>query len=150
MARSFNKVTLLGNLTRDPDIRNTSTGQKVASVSIAINRAWNDAGGEKREQTDFFDIVLWSKLADVAESYLKKGAKVLIEGRLQNRSWDASDGTKRTKTEIIASELIMLDRANGFSGNEDPIGNQDNEESTASESLESLEQPINLDDAIPF
>lgn len=155
MAKSFNKATLLGNLTRDPEIRNTTTGQKVASVSIAINRSWNDSGGEKREQTDFFDIVMWGKLADVAESYLKKGSKVLIEGRLQNRSWDANDGTKRTKTEIIASDLVMLDRASGFGGDDSFNSNANNstnsgEGNTPSEDLAGLEEPINLDDAIPF
>ena len=149
MARSFNKATVLGNITRDPDVRSTSSGQKVTTISVAVNRNWTDATGEKKEQTDYFDIVLWGKLAEVAENYLKKGSKVLVEGRLQNRSWDANDGSKRIKTEIIASELVMLDRATGSNEYSD---NNEADESAIVDNLASvdLEGPINLDDAIPF
>lgn len=106
----LNKAMIIGNLTRDPEIRTTNSGQNVASFGIATNRAWKDASGQKQEKAEFHNIVAWGKLADICGQYLNKGKKVYIEGRLQTRDWEAQDGTKRQRTEIVADNMIMLSR----------------------------------------
>jgi len=110
---NLNKVMLIGNLTRDPEIRNTPNGTNVASFSIATNYVWKDQAGQKQEKAEFHNIVAWRKLADICGQYLRKGSKIYIEGRLQTRDWDGQDGVKRYRTEIIADNMIMLDRAGG-------------------------------------
>lgn len=110
---NLNKVMLIGNLTRDPEIRNTPNGTNVASFSIATNYVWKDQSGQKQEKAEFHNIVAWRKLADICGQYLRKGSKIYIEGRLQTRDWDGQDGVKRYRTEIIADNMIMLDRAGG-------------------------------------
>lgn len=105
---SLNKVQLIGNLTADPEVKETPNGQKVANFSIATNRVWKDASGMKQEQVEFHNIVIWGSLAGIAEQYLNKGKKVYLEGRLQTRSWDDPTGAKRYKTEVVADNLIML------------------------------------------
>lgn len=110
MARSFNQVILVGNLARDPELRTVPSGQSVASFAVATNRVWQDQSGQQQEAADFHNIVAWGKLAELSEQYLKKGRKVMIVGRLQTRSWDAEDGSKRYKTEIVVSEINFLDR----------------------------------------
>ncbi|MDD4352340.1 MAG: single-stranded DNA-binding protein [Candidatus Gracilibacteria bacterium] len=109
MARSLNKVQLIGNLTQDPEVRQTPNGQNVCSVSLATNRSWTDGSGQKQEKAEFHNIVLWGKLAEITGQYLRKGAKVYIEGRLETRNWEAQDGTRRYKTEVVAESMIMLD-----------------------------------------
>lgn len=107
----LNKVMLIGNLTRDPELRYTPNGQAVISFSLATNRRWTDkTTGEKKEQAEFHNIVAWGKLAETANQILKKGRKVYVEGRLQTRSWEDSEGGKKFRTEIIADNLIVLDR----------------------------------------
>lgn len=107
--RSFNKVILIGHLTRDPELRQTPNGQNVASFSIATNHTWNNAQtGERQESVDFHNIVAWGKLAETCGQYLKKGSAILAEGRLTNRSWEAQDGSKRNTTEIILNNMNML------------------------------------------
>lgn len=114
---NLNKAMLIGNLTRDPEIRNTPTGQSVASFSIATNYVWTDQSGQKRDKAEFHNIVAWRRLAEICGQYLKKGSKIYIEGRLQTRDWVGQDGVKRYRTEIIAENMIMLDRAGaGASG----------------------------------
>lgn len=105
---SLNRATLIGNLTRDPELRQTPSGQNVASFSVATNRRWTTQQGETQDATEFHEIVAWGKLAEIAEQLLSKGKKVYIEGRLQTRSWDAPDGSKRQRTEIIAENIIAL------------------------------------------
>ena len=113
-ARSLNKVMIIGNLTRDPDVRYTPTGSSVATFGIATNRSWTPAdGGEKQERVDFHNIVAWSKLADICGQLLHKGDKVYVEGRLQTREWEAQDGAKRNRTEIVADNFILLDKREG-------------------------------------
>lgn len=109
MARSLNKVTLIGNLTRDPELRYTPQGSAVCSFGIATNRQWALESGEKREDVEFHRIVAWNKLAEICAQLLKKGRKVYVEGRLQTRNWNAQDGTPRTTTEVVISEMILLD-----------------------------------------
>ena len=109
----LNRAMIIGNLTRDPEVRTTSGGQNVASFGIATNRAWKDASGQRQEKTEFHNIVAWGKLADICSQYLAKGRKVYIEGRLQTRDWEAQDGSKRQRTEIVAENMIMLGQPGG-------------------------------------
>lgn len=102
---------IIGNLTRDPESRTTPTGQTVCNFSIATSTQWNNAQGQKQERTEFHPIVAWGKLAEICTQYLGKGRKVYIEGRLQTREWEAQDGSKKQRTEIVAENMIMLDRA---------------------------------------
>ncbi len=115
MAGSLNKATIIGNLTRDPEVRQTPSGQNVCSFGLATNRSWKDAAGNKQEQTEFHNIVAWGKLAEICGQYLTKGKKIYIDGRLQTRDWEGQDGIKRYRTEIVADNMIMLDRAGGSS-----------------------------------
>jgi single-strand DNA-binding protein len=109
MARSLNKVELIGNLTRDPELRYTPQGTAVCTFGLATNRQWVTEAGEKREEAEFHRIVAWNKLAEICSQLLTKGRKVYIEGRLQTRSWTGQDGQQRTATEIVASDMIILD-----------------------------------------
>ena len=107
---NLNKAMLIGNLTRDPEVKSTPGGQTVATFSLATNMVWTDQTGQKREKAEFHNIVAWRKLADICGQYLRKGSKIYIEGRLQTRDWTGQDGVKRYRTEIIAENMIMLDR----------------------------------------
>jgi len=108
---------IIGRLTRDPETRTTPAGQTVASFSLATNFVWTDQSGQKQERVEFHNVVAWRRLADIAAQYLKKGAKVYIEGRLQTRDWvGQQDNVKRYRTEIIAENMIMLDRAGAQGG----------------------------------
>lgn len=107
---NLNKVMIIGNLTRDPEVRNTPTGQTVASFSVATNLIWTDQSGQRQEKVEFHNIVAWRRLAEICGQYLRKGSKVYIEGRLQTRDWTGQDGIKRYRTEIIAENMIMLDK----------------------------------------
>jgi len=109
MARSLNKVSLIGNLTRDPELRYTPQGTAVCTFGLATNRQWTTDTGEKKEDVEFHRIVTWNKLAEICAQLLKKGRKTFIEGRLQTRSWTGDDNVKRNQTEIVASEMILLD-----------------------------------------
>jgi len=107
--RSVNKVTLIGNLTRDVELRHTKEGTPVSSFALATNRNWTEETGEKREETDFHRIVAWGKLAELCEKYLKKGRKVYVEGRLHSHSWTDNEGLQKAVTEIIIDDMVMLD-----------------------------------------
>ena len=109
MARSLNRVQLIGNLTRDPELRYTPSGTAVCSFSIATNRNWTTDTGEKKEEVEFHRIVAWNKLAELCSQFLTKGRKVFVEGRLTTRSWAAQDGTQKQTTEIIINDMILLD-----------------------------------------
>lgn len=109
-SRSLNKVMLIGNLTRDPEMRYTPNGAGVCSFGLATNRSWQSGdGGERREETEFHKIVAWNKLAELCAQLLTKGRKVYIEGRLQTRSWEGPEGEKRSATEIVAEDMVLLD-----------------------------------------
>ena len=122
MSRSLNKVTLIGNLGADPEVRSTNNGSRVATLSLATGRQWTGAKGEKQEKTEWHRVICWnnkgSSLADVCEKYLKKGDKVYIEGRIEYRTWEDNNKQTRYVTEIIARELIML----GSKGAAAPVG----------------------------
>ncbi len=116
MARSLNQVTLMGNLTRDPELRQTPTGQNVTSFSLALNRSYKAADGEWQEATDYIDIVCWGPLAERVSQYLSKGRRCLVQGRLQSRNWE-QDGVKRSKVEVLANDVTFLDsRGEGGEG----------------------------------
>lgn len=110
---SVNKVILIGNLGKDPEVRHTASGAAVANFSIATNEAWNNKDGQREERTEWHRVVTFGKLADICAQYLKRGKQVYIEGRLQTRSWDDRDGNKRYTTEIVATTMTMLGRAGG-------------------------------------
>jgi single-strand DNA-binding protein len=109
----LNRATLLGRLTRDPEIRSTPSGQSVATIGVATGRVWTDQNGVKQERTEFHNCVLWGKLADIAGQYLSKGRRVYLEGRLETKDWAGQDGVKRYRTEIIVENMIMLDGPRG-------------------------------------
>jgi len=109
----LNKAMIIGRLTADPETRTTPQGASVSAFSLATNFVWNDASGQKQEKVEFHNIVAWRKLAEICAQYLKKGSKIYVEGRLQTRSWDGQDGVKRYRTEVIADNMIMLDRVGG-------------------------------------
>lgn len=142
----LNKVMLIGRLTRDPEMRTTPTGVNVCQLSIATGYAYtNQATGQKVEQTEFHNVVLWRKLADIAVQYLKKGTQVYLEGRLQTRNWDGPDGKKNYRTEIIADNMIMLGRPNGSAnpdqGGHSPASASSQHDTPAGEVLTNEELP---------
>jgi len=108
MSRGLNKVMIIGNLGRDPEMRYTPSGRPVTTFSVATSRTWNTSDGEKRVETEWFNVVAWSSLAEICKQYLTKGQQVYIEGRLQTRHWDDPEGNKHTSVEIVANEMIIL------------------------------------------
>lgn len=123
MSRSLNKVTLIGNLGNDPEVRSTTGGNRVATFSLATSRTWNDASGAKQEKTEWHRCVVWntkgSQLADIVEKYVKKGDKLYVEGRIEYRQWQDKEGQTRYSTEINVRELIMLGGGRGASADFD-------------------------------
>ncbi len=107
----LNKVMLIGNVTRDPEVRTTAQGTTVATLTVATNLRWTNSAGERQEKAEFHNVVAWRKLADICGQMVKRGSKLYVEGRLQTRSWDDAQGQKRWRTEIVADNIIMLDRA---------------------------------------
>ena len=126
MSRSLNKVTLIGNLGNDPEVRSTTGGNRVATFSLATSRTWNDASGGKQEKTEWHRCVVWntktSQLADIVERYVHKGDKLFVEGRIEYRQWQDKDGQTRYSTEINVRELIMLSGRPGGAGEYDGEG----------------------------
>ncbi len=161
MARSFNQVTLMGNLTRDPELRSTPNGQSVCNFSLALNRSYKGSDGEWTEATDFIDIVAWGALGERVAQYLSKGRPALVSGRLQSRNWE-QDGVKRTKVEVVAQDVTFL---GGPGGGNAAASSDDSTDEPATKPAKSTkkkadeeedvviedigDEPINLDD-IPF
>jgi single-strand DNA-binding protein len=149
--KDLNMVFLMGNLTRDPELRYTPNGQAVANFTIATNRVWKDAEGEQKDSAEFTDIVVWGKIAENVTNYLKKGRRVHVIGRLQTRSWEAQDGSKKYKTEVIATDVTFLDRKEAGSSFEgvDTAPEDDSDQVKSKKKTESKEEEINIED-IPF
>ncbi len=151
----LNKVQIIGNVVRDPEMRTTPNGQNVSSFSVATNLVWKDAEGQKQEKAEFHNIVAWRRLAEITNQYLKKGAKVYIEGRLQTRSWDDPNGIKRYRTETIAENMIMLDRVgtevntNSQPAPADDFSQVPPKDNTKKDKKEGGEEEISIED-IPF
>lgn len=151
MAFSLNRAQIIGNVTRDPEVRQTPGGQSVASFSIATNSVWIDKAGQKQEKAEFHNIVAWGKLAEICGQYMQKGRKVYAEGRLQTRDWDGEDGVKRYKTEIIAENIILLDRSGApvEGGNYDRQQANIKTEATVPAAAAAVEEEVTMDD-LPF
>ena len=116
MAFSLNRAQVIGNVTRDPEVKNIASGQTVASFAVATNSSWTDKMGAKQEKSEFHNIVAWGKLAEICQAYVKKGRKLYVEGRMQTRDWEGEDGVKRYRSEIVAENLILLDRSGAPEG----------------------------------
>lgn len=125
MAKDLNKVMVIGNLTRDPELKTTPNGQQLAKFGVATNRQWKNQAGETQEAVEFHNIVVWGKLAEICGQYLAKGRRAYFEGRLQTDQWEAQDGSKRSRTEIVADDMILLDsRRDGAGGGAQPAAEQ--------------------------
>ncbi len=109
MTRDLNKVTIIGHVGREPEMRYTPSGRPVTSFSVAVRRTWTSAEGERREETEWFNVVAWSNLAEICKTHLNKGSRVYVEGRLQTRGWEDESGKKHFRTEVVANEMILLD-----------------------------------------
>ena len=108
MAMGLNKVMVIGNVGRDPEMRYTPSGKPVTSFSVATGRSWTNSDGERREETEWFNVVAWGNLAEICKQHIRKGQQVYVEGRLQTRSWEDQEGRKRFRTELVANEMILL------------------------------------------
>ena len=162
MAASLNKVMLIGHLTRDPELRYLPSGQPVTTFSVAVNRTFTAQTGEKKEEVSFIRIVVWARLAEVCNEYLKKGSPVFVEGRLQSRTWEAQDGTKRSSIEVVASNVQFLSRGGGGGPREpeaetiqlpeEPLGEETPSASSGkkSSSLEISKEELSPDEEVPF
>lgn len=162
MARSFNQVILMGNLTRDPELRQIPSGQTVCNFSLALNRSFKSKDGDWQEATDYIDVVAWGPLGERIAQYLSKGRPCLVNGRLQSRSWE-QDGQKRSKVEVNAQDVTFLGGPGGNSAGSSSDGSDSQDSSSGSDSkppskkakaddivIEDIgDEPINLDD-IPF
>ena len=138
-----NKVILVGNLGRDPEVRFTKSGQAVASFSLATSEKWTGKDGNKEEKTEWHRVVAWGKLGEICGEYLSKGKQVYIEGRIQTREWEDNDGNKKQTTEIVANNMTMLGQVGSGSGSQSSSGSQESQ--GASSGTEDFE-----DDDIPF
>lgn len=144
----LNKAMVIGNLTRDPEVRSLPSGVKVASFSVATNRVWKDKNGAKQENVDYHNVVVFGKQADIVSQYMKKGSSILVEGRMQTRSWEDQGGQKKYRTEIIADRIQFGPRKEGASSfASGPSEPQD--EKKALDTIEYPEEEINPED-IPF
>ncbi len=138
---NLNKVFILGNLTKDPEIRTIPSGQQVATFGVATNRVWYNQAKEKNQEVEFHNVVVWGRLAEIASQYLAKGKMVLIEGRIKTRSWQAQDGTKKYRTEIIAESMQLGPKTQGASSYNKPESKEGTpaaEESAAPDNSEEI------------
>ena len=146
MSRSLNKAQLIGNLGADPEIRSTTTGTRVATLSIATSRRWNNAQGQQQEKTEWHRVVCWDKLAEICERYLKRGDRVYVEGSIEYRQWEGQDGQTKYTTEVRARELIML---GGRDGGDAPRSQQGSG-AAASDFSEFSNEALAGEDDLPF
>ncbi len=151
--RSLNKVQLIGNLTRDPEMRYTTNGSPVVTFGMATNKSWKDQQGNVKEAAEFHNIVAWNKIAEICQQLLAKGMKVYIEGSLTTRSWESEDGSTRYKTEVRVDDMILLDSKGregaGIDQSEASQEDEIKEESTKVEEEETDEDPLE-DSDLPF
>lgn len=147
----LNKAIVIGNLTRDPEIKSLPSGIQVCSFSLATNRVWKDKNGAKQESADYHNIVVFGRQAETAGQYLRKGASALVEGRMQTRSWDAADGTKKYRTEIVADRVQFGPRPSGVPSGSSTASKKENPapEAPSIDTIDYPEENINPED-IPF
>lgn len=152
MSKSINQVILMGNLTRDPELRTTPGGQSVCSFSLAVNRSWQGQDGQTQEAVDYFDVTAWGKLGELVNQYMAKGRKCLVQGRLSQRSWE-KDGQKHNKVEVVASDVTFLDGGGQGQGGERSTSSAPRKSTPAKNQEQSVEEiddkPIDLSE-IPF
>lgn len=152
MSKSINQVILMGNLTRDPELRTTPGGQSVCSFSLAVNRSWQGSDGTQQDAVDYFDITAWGKLGELVNQYLAKGRKCLVMGRLSQRSWE-QDGQKRNKVEVVASDVTFLDGGGSSGERRESSGSSRpapaNNNSQDDVAIEDVDEKIDLSE-IPF
>lgn len=158
MARSLNRVQLIGNLTRDPELRYTPQGTAVCSFGLATNRGWTTDSGEKKEEAEFHKIVAWNKLGELCSQLLTKGRKVYVEGRLSTKSWTGQDGAQRTTTEVVIDDMIILDskresetpaEESTFEEPQEATSPEPKEKKAKQETVKNEDEEVNPDD-IPF
>lgn len=151
MAKDFNQAIIMGNLTRDPELRTTPSGQSVASFAIATNRSWQDPqSGDRKDAVEYHDVVAWGKLGELVSQYLTKGRRALVVGRLQTSSWEAQDGGKRSRTEIVATDINFIGGPGEGGGSSDAPAERSSASKGKKEAeVEDMGDEINLDD-IPF
>jgi single-strand DNA-binding protein len=149
----LNKAIIIGNLTKDPELKSLPSGIKVATLSLATNRTWKDKNGVKQEGVDFHNVVVFDRQAENVAQYMKKGSSLMVEGRMQTRSWDAQDGTKKYRTEIVAEKIQFGPRKEGSAPYSAPASSAPKPASSAPtgkpDTIEYPEEEINLED-IPF
>ena len=121
MSRGLNKVMIIGYLGKDPEMRYTPSGSPVTTFNVATDRSWNTSDGERRTETEWFNIVAWGSLAEICNQYLTKGRQVYIDGRLQSRSWNDKEGNQHTSIEVVANEMIMLDHRQSSDDKSDEV-----------------------------
>src|SRR6185503_87310 len=151
MSKSINQVILMGNLTRDPELRTTPGGQSGCSFSLAVNRSWQGQDGQAQEAVDYFDVTAWAKLGELVNQYLSKGRKCLVQGRLSQRSWE-KDGQKHSKVEVVASDVTFLDGGGqgGDGGGRAPSAPRSTGAKKSEPAVEDIDdKPIDLSE-IPF
>lgn len=141
----LNRATILGRVTRDPEVRSTTSGQSVCTLSVATNRSWTDSAGTKQEKSEFHNCVLWGKLADIAGQYVTKGRRIYLEGRTETRDWTDQAGVKKYRTEIVVENMIMLDGPRGSEGGS-PTGHS---AASSNPNPPAVEEEIKVED-IPF
>jgi single-strand DNA-binding protein len=140
MSRGLNKVMIIGHLGRDPEMRYTPSGRPVTTFTVAVSRSWNTADGERRTETEWFNIVAWGNLAEICKQYLYKGQQVYIDGRLQTRRWEDKEGQKHTSVEVVANEMMMLGDRRDNSGQAQETSEQTGE----------IPEPMADEDEFPF
>jgi single-strand DNA-binding protein len=145
----LNKALIIGNLTRDPELKALPSGTKVCSFSVATNRVYKDKEGQRQETAEFHNIVVFGRVAELAAQYLKKGSQALVEGRIQTRSWDAPDGQKKYRTEIVADNIQFGSRPSGAGGNQSAGEKAKDGAAAPVDTIEYPSEEINPDD-IPF
>ena len=139
MSRGLNKVMVIGHLGKNPEMRYTPSGRPVTTFSMAVSRSWNTADGERRSETEWFNIVSWGNLAEICKQYLHKGQQVYIEGRLQTRRWEDKEGQKHTNVEVVANEMMMLGERKDY-----------NKSSQEAKQEEETSEPVADEDEFPF
>ena len=149
----FNKAIIIGNLTRDPELRSLPSGVQVTTLGVATNRVWKDKNGVKQESTDFHNVVVFGRQAETTAQYLRKGSSILVEGRMQTRSWDDASGQKKYRTEVVADRIQFGPRSSGVGTTPTAGGvikqNNDDQTSASTDTIEYPEENINVED-IPF
>ena len=145
----LNRAMIIGNVTRDPELRTATGGQSVCSFSIATNMRWTDSQGQPQERAEYHNIVAWRKLAEICAQYIGKGRKVYVEGRLQTRDWETQDGQKKYRTEIVADNMILLDKKGAGGAAPSVVSGSDNQSDSQTLDQGLDDQEIRLED-IPF